>query len=59
MFAVGGRKGWWEGQCRVDREGEVLSQDTMELWTGEDWRPVAGRLDTPRTGYTVPRHIRG
>ena len=59
MFAVGGRKGWWEDQCRTDEEDEVLSQDSVEMWTGEGWRPVEWRLDRPRTGYTVPRVIRG
>ena len=60
---MGGRKGWWERECSVLEEGTRLSQDSVEVWSGDDdddddddegeWRPAEWRMMTPTTGYSV------
>ena len=39
-------------------EGTRLSQDSVEVWSGDDddegeWRPAEWRMMTPTTGYSV------
>ena len=42
-------------------EGTRLSQDSVEVWSGDDdddddddeWRPAGWRMMTPTTGYSV------